>query len=136
MDRTSRVLRGIGSTVFTLAGGFYVLAPPNTTTSFFDTPAPAVMWGWVFAVGGLISLIGTISRVVHVERLGVLFVVVAALMLIGGQSLVMFGGGADGITWTRGGGTLAYLGLGVWAFERWWRLGGDERAINEIVDAG
>lgn len=133
MDKTSRALRAIGSTVFTLAGGFYVLAPPSTTTSFFDTPAPAIMWGWVFAAGGLISLAGAITRVVHVERLGVLFVVVAALMLVAGQSLVMFG---DTITWTRGGGTLVYLGFGLWAFERWWRLGRDEKAINEIVDAG
>ena len=91
------------------------------------------MWGWVFAAGGFISLIGTITRVVHLERLGVLFVVVAAAMLVAGQSLVMF---ADPITWTRGGGTLVYCGFGLWAFERWWRLGRDEKAINEIVDAG
>lgn len=134
MDRTSRILRTVGSIVFLAAGAFYVFAPPNTTTSFFDTPAPAVMWGWVFAAGGLISLIGTITRVVHLERLGVLFVVVAAAMLVAGQSLVMFG--ANSITWTRGGGTLVYMGFGLWAFERWWRLGRDEKAINEIVDAG
>lgn len=133
MDRTSRALRAVGSAVFTFAGAFYVLAPPNTTTSFFDTPAPAVMWGWVFAAGGLISLAGTIVRVVHIERLGVLFVVVAATMLAAGQSMVML---ADPITWTRGGGTLVYCGFGLWAFERWWRLGRDEKAINEIVDAG
>lgn len=134
MDRTSRIFRAVGSTIFIGAGAFYILAPPNTTTSFFDTPTPAVMWGWVFAVGGLISLIGTTTRVVHVERLGVLFVIVAAAMLVAGQSLVMFGG-AEGITWTRGGGTAVYLGFGSWAFERWWRLGRDERAINEIADA-
>lgn len=133
MDKTSRALRAVGSVVFTLAGGFYVLAPPNTTTSFFDTPTPAIMWGWVFAAGGLISLAGTFTRIIHIERLGVLFVVVAALMLVAGQSLVMFG---DTITWTRGGGTAVYLGFGLWAFERWWKLGRDERAINEIADAG
>lgn len=133
VDRASRALRAIGSVVFTLAGAFYVLAPPNTTTNFFDTPAPAVMWGWVFAAGGFISLVGTFTRFVHLERLGVLFVVVAAAMLCAGHSLVMF---ADPITWTRGGGTLVYCGFGLWAFERWWRLGRDARAINEIVDAG
>lgn len=133
MDRTSRALRAIGSIVFTAAGGFYILAPPSTTTSFFDTPVPAIMWGYVFAAGGIISLIGTLSRIVHLERLGVLFVVVAAAMLVAGQSMVMF---ADPITWTRGGGTLIYMGFGLWAFERWWRLGRDEKAINEIVDAG
>lgn len=133
MDKTSRALRAIGSIVFTAAGGFYVLAPPSTTTAFFDTPVPAIMWGYVFAAGGLISLAGTFTRIIHVERLGVLFVVVAALMLVAGQSLVMFG---DTITWTRGGGTAVYLGFGLWAFERWWKLGRDERAINEIVDAG
>ena len=132
MSRTSRTLRTLGSCIFTAAGLFYVLAPPNTTTSFFDTPAPAIMWGWVFAIGGLISLAGTLSRIVHVERLGVLFVAVAAAMLTAGQTLVMF---ADPITWTRGGGTLVYLGGGLWALERWWRLGLDERAINEVADA-
>lgn len=133
MDRTSRALRAIGSIVFTLAGAAYVLAPPSTTTAFFDTPVPAIMWGYVFAAGGVISLIGTGTRVVHIERLGVLFVVVAAAMLAAGQSLVMF---SDPITWTRGGGTAVYLGFGLWAFERWWRLGRDEKAINEIADAG
>lgn len=133
MDRTSRILRTVGSIVFLAAGAFYVFAPPNTTTSFFDTPAPAVAWGWVFAAGGLVSLLGTLSRIVHVERLGVLFVIVAAAMLTAGQSLVMFG--SEEVTWTRGGGTLVYLGFGLWAFERWWKLGRDERAINDVADA-
>lgn len=132
MDRTSRVLRAVGSIVFTAAGFFYVFAPPNTTTSFFDTPVPAIMWGWVFAAGGVVSLVGTFTRIVHVERLGVLFVIVAAAMLVAGQSMVMFG---DPITWTRGGGTLVYAGFGLWAFERWWKLGRDERAINDVADA-
>ena len=134
MDRTSRILRTIGSILFLAAGVFYVLAPPNTTTSFFDTPTPAVACGWVFAVGGGVSLLGALTKIVHVERLGVLFVIVAAAMLTAGQSMVMFG--AEEITWTRGGGTLVYFGFGLWAFERWWRLGSDERAINEIADAG
>ncbi|QDH86407.1 hypothetical protein AGM16_0022 [Brevibacterium phage AGM16] len=133
MDRTSRILRTLGSVVFTADGGFYILAPPTTTTSFFDTPVPAIMWGWVFAAGGIVSLIGTLTRIVHVERLGVLFVIVAAAMLVAGQSMVMFG---DPITWARGGGTLVYAGFGLWAFERWRKLGRDERAINEIADRG
>lgn len=131
MTLVSRVLRSMGSLVFAGAGAFYVLAPPMTTTSYFDTSWPAVTWGWVFFIGGILSLIGVFTRYIHLERFGVLCVTIAGLMLTTAQASVMFD---DPVTWTRGGGTLAYLGLAVWALERWHRLGVDERAINAVAD--
>lgn len=129
----SRFLRALGSLVFLAAGLFYVLAPPRTTTAFFDTPFPAIAWGSVFAFGGLISLIGVMTRYIHIERFGVFSIVVAGACLSIGQAFVMFN---LPITWTRGGGLLAYVGFTLFAFERWYRLGADERAINAVVDAG
>lgn len=77
----SRFLRAFGSLVFLSAGLFYVLAPPRTTTSFFDTPFPAIAWGAVFVLGGLVSLIGVFTRYVHIERFGVFAIVVAGTCL-------------------------------------------------------
>ncbi|QUL79930.1 hypothetical protein [Brevibacterium sp. SMBL_HHYL_HB1] len=133
MNRASRFLRAIGSLVFLGAGLFYTLAPPRTTTSFFDTPFPAIAWGAVFVFGGIVSLLGVITRYVHVERFGVFAIVVAGTCLSTGQAFVMFD---LPITWTRGGGLLAYVGFTLFAFERWCRLGADERAINAVADAG
>ena len=129
----SRFLRALGSVVFLTAGLFYVLAPPRTATSFFDTPFPAIAWGAVFVLGGLVSLIGVFTRYVHIERFGVFAIVVAGTCLSIGQALVMFD---VPITWTRGGGLLVYVAFTLFAFERWYRLGADEQAINAVADAG
>lgn len=129
----SRFLRALGSLVFLSAGLFYVLAPPRTTTSYFDTPFPAIAWGAVFVFGGAVSLFGVLSRFVHIERFGVFAIVVAGTCLSIGQSFVMFD---VPITWTRGGGLLVYVAFTLFAFERWYRLGADEQAINAVADAG
>lgn len=131
MSGPSRLLRSFGSIVFAGAGIFYVIAPPLTTSSYFEAEWPAVTWGWIFAIGGVISLIGTFTRYVHVERLGVFCVAVAGALLATAQTSVMLD---TPITWTRGGGSLVYFGLALWAFERWHRLGEDERAINAVAD--
>ena len=128
--RTSRTTRACGSVLFTAAGAFYVLAPPNTTTAYFDTPWPAILWGLVFLVGGIMSLVGTLTQYVHVERLGVLWCAIAAAMLTLGQAAVMLD---HPVTWTRGGGTLVYAGFAAWAFERWMRLAPDEKAIAALA---
>lgn len=133
MTRTSRVFRALGSAVFLTAGLFYVYATPRTTASYFDSTFPAVVWGWVFVLGGFVSLLGVMTRYVHIERFGVFAIVVAGTCLTIGQTMVMFD---LPITWTRGGGTLAYLGFTIFALERWHRLGADERAINAIADTG
>lgn len=131
MSRTSKVLRALGSIVFFAAGIFFVYATPRTTASYFDSTFPAVVWGWVFVLGGFVSLVGVMARYVHIERFGVFAIVIAGTCLTIGQTMVMFD---LPITWTRGGGTLAYLGFTVFALERWYRLGADERAINAIAD--
>lgn len=131
MNRASRFLRALGSIVFLGAGLFYVFASPRTTASYFDSTYPAVVWGWVFILGGIVSLIGVISQYVHIERFGILSIVIAGVCLCAGQTLVMFD---SPIVWTRGGGTLAYFGFTLFAFERWYRLGADEQAINAVAD--
>lgn len=133
MNRTSRFLRALGSLLFLASGLFYVLAPPHTTTSFFDAPFPAIAWGSVFVFGGFVSLLGVITRYVHVERFGVFAIVVAGSCLSIGQALVMFD---VPITWTRGGGLLVYVAFTLFSFERWYRLGAEEQAINAIADEG
>lgn len=131
MNRTSRFLRALGSLVFLSAGLFYVYATPRTTASYFDSTFPAVVWGWVFVLGGFVSLLGVLTRYVHIERFGVFAIVIAGTCLTIGQGMVMFD---IPVTWTRGGGTLAYLGFTLFALERWYRLGADEKAINAIAD--
>lgn len=133
MNRTSRFLRALGSLVFLGAGLFYVFASPRTTASYFDSTYPAVVWGWVFILGGVVSLLGVLSRYVHIERFGVFAIVVAGSCLSIGQALVMFD---VPITWTRGGGLLVYVAFTLFSFERWYRLGAEEQAINAIADEG
>ena len=133
MNRTSRFLRALGSLVFLGAGLFYVFASPRTTASYFDSTYPAVVWGWVFILGGAVSLIGVLSQYVHIERFGVFTIVVAGSCLSIGQALVMFD---VPITWTRGGGLLVYVAFTLFSFERWYRLGAEEQAINAIADEG
>lgn len=131
VSRVSRFSRASGSVIFVLAGIFYVFAPPNTTTEFFDTSWPAIAWGAVFIVGGFISGYGTLAKFPQVERLGVFMVMVAAICLTGAQIMVMWNAP---VTWTRGGGTLVYLGFSAWVFDRWARLGDDEAAIRQVAD--
>lgn len=133
MNRTSRFLRALGSLVFLGAGLFYVFASPRTTASYFDSTYPAVVWGWVFILGGVVSLLGVLSRYVHIERFGVFAIVVAGSCLSIGQALVMFD---VPITWTRGGGLLVYVAFTLFSFECWYRLGAEEQAINAIADEG
>ena len=131
MNRTSRFLRALGSIVFLGAGLFYVFASPRTTATYFDSTYPAVTWGWVFALGGSVSLLGVITRYVHIERVGIFAIVVAGSCLSVGQALVMFD---VPITWTRGGGLLVYVAFTLFSFERWYRLGADEQAVNAVAD--
>ena len=127
--RLTVAFKYLGSCVFTLAGLFYIMAPPRTTSEFFDAQWPAMLWGCIFFAGGVVSGIGAVARVPHVERFGVFCVSVAAVCLTAGQLLVML---EYPITWTRGGGTLVYLGLASWAFERYLRLSNDVDAINAL----
>lgn len=125
------IQRAAASFIFTLAGLAYMFFPPRTTAAFFDSEWPAVAWGAVFTFGGVISALGVLTNRPHHERLGVSLVLVAACCLTIAQFSVMF---EIPITWTRGGGTLAYLGFTMWAFDRWKRLGREVETINEIAD--
>lgn len=126
-------LRFAGSVIFAAAGAFYILAPPLTTSNFFDSEWPAILWGMTFFFGGIISAIGTSTQRPHIERFGVLAVAIAAFCLTAGQTMVMLD---DAITWTRGGGTLVYFGLGMWALDRYIHLSADVSAMNAIKEGG
>lgn len=128
-NRLTTAFKYLGSCIFALGGLFYIMAPPKTTSDFFDASWPAILWGCIFFAGGLISGIGTAVRLPHIERFGVFCVAVAAMCLTAGQLLVMLD---HPVTWTRGGGTLVYLGLASWAFERYLRLSHDVAAINAL----
>lgn len=130
MTPTSRTARALGSVVFFVAGLAYILLPPLTTISTFDTALPAIAYGCVFAAGGAISLYGVSARYTQIERFGVVLVVIAATCLTLTQGLVML----DGPTWTRLGGTLVYAGYTMWAFERWHSLGADAQAVRALAD--
>ena len=131
MNRTSRFLRALGSLVFLAAGLFYVFATPVTSIAQFESSLPAITWGWVFVFGGFVSLLGVLTRYVHVERFGIFAIVVAGACLSIGQAFVMFD---LPITWTRGGGLLVYVAFTLFSFERWYGLGADEQAINAVAD--
>lgn len=116
---------------FLLSGGFYILAPPRTTSQYFDTSIPAVMWGIVFAIGGLIAVLGVMRRTPHLERLGLMFIVIAGTVLTLSQTAVMF---AAPITWTRGGGTGAYASFTLLAFAFWMKLRKKVEVSNLAAD--
>lgn len=103
--RLIRALKLAAYTMFIGSGAMYVFFPPVSSEGFFNSTVPAIAWGVIFVVGGVVALVGTVQRIPHTERLGLTLVAIAGLILTLNQSAVMFD---DPITLTRGGGTLAY----------------------------
>lgn len=129
-SRRSWHLRLAGSIIFLGAGLFFLIHPPMTAATFFETTWLSLADGLIFAMGGSISLWGVVSRRADIERLGVSLVVIAGLFLFFIQTTLMFPG--DRVVWTRGGHTLVYLGFATWALDRWIYLGD---VIEVIVGA-
>lgn len=120
-SRRSWYLRLAGSIIFLVAGLFFLIHPPLTAATFFETTWLNLADGLIFAMGGSISLWGVVTRRADIERLGVSLVVMAGLFLFFIQTTLMFPG--DRVVWTRGGHTLVYLGFATWALDRWIYLG-------------
>lgn len=116
---------------FLATGVFYVAAPPRTTSQYFDTSVPAIMWGIVFAIGGLIAVLGVMRRTPHLERLGLMFIVIAGTVLTLSQAAVML---SAPVTWTRGGGTGAYASFTLLAFAFWMKLRKKVEVSNLAAD--
>lgn len=112
---------------FGISGLAYVLAPTRSTAQFFDTNAPAMMWGVVFLLGGIIAVTGVVKKLAHVERLGLMFIIIAGTVLTITQTAVMF---SPPITWSRGGGTGVYASFTLLAIGSWLRLGRSVETAN------
>lgn len=116
---------------FVTSGLFYVFAPPNSSSQFYDSSIPAVLWGVVFSLGGFFAIWGILRKTPHLERFGLMLVVIAGSVLTISQSALMF---EVPITWTRGGGTGAYGSFTLLALALWLRLGKRVEAVNFVAD--
>lgn len=134
MSTPARSVRAVMTAAFigfVASGIAYVIAPPRTTAQFLDSNIPATLWGCVFLVGGIIAVGGVLKRLPHVERLGLMLIVIAGVVLTLAQIGVMFG---PPITWTRGGGTGIYASFTLLAFGSWLRLGKNVETVNLAAD--
>lgn len=102
--RDSRALHFAVAILSVVAGLFYLVFPPVTTTGFFEGSWPPRTWGAALAIGGIIKLVGLITRILDWQLLGLTFLVAGWVALALAQTLVMFG---PPISPTRGGGTIA-----------------------------
>lgn len=127
----ARAVRIASYAVFIAGGIFYIVAPPLSSKSFFNTEALAVSWGVVFAIGGVIAVIGAATRVPHTERLGLILVSIAGAVLTINQVAVMF---EEPITWTRGGGTAAYGAFSLLSLALALQMGDKIDSINFVAD--
>ncbi|MCQ9385109.1 hypothetical protein [Brevibacterium moorei] len=130
MRSLSKWFKMIGSVLFILAGIWYILFPPMSSAHVYGGDWLSLLYGIVFAAGGLISAGGVLSSYVQVERYGVFMVAVAGIILSLSQLFLMLD---YPVTWSRGGGVAIYTAFTVWAFERWHRLKPAEDAIREIA---
>lgn len=116
---------------FIISGLFYVFAPTRSSSQYYDSSIPAVLWGVVFVFGGIFSVWGILRRTPHLERLGLMLVVIAGAVLTLSQLAVML---EVPITWTRGGGTGAYGSFTLLALALWLRLGRRVEDVNFVAE--
>lgn len=116
---------------FVVSGGFYIFQPPKSSSHYYDSSAPAILWGVVFLVGGTIAVWAIIKRIPHLERLGLILVVIAGAILTVSQAALMF---EFPVTWTRGGGTGAYGSFTILALAFWLRLRKEVEVVNFVAD--
>lgn len=130
-DRTYRLVLGAAFFMFGVTGIAYMVAPPRTTADFLDSSWPSVVWGFVFLTGAVVALLGTWTRKPLTERLGLMLIIIAGVVLTAVQALVMFD---PPITWTRGGGTAAYAGFALVAWALHIKLGSRVDIVNLAAD--
>lgn len=116
---------------FVTSGLFYMFAPPMSSSKYYDSSIPAVLWGLVFVAGGGFAIWGIVRRIPHVERLGLMLVIIAGSILTISQTALMF---EYPITWTRGGGTGAYGSFTLLSIALWLRLGKRVDSVNMVAD--
>ena len=116
---------------FIISGLFYLLAPPTSTFRFYETNVPAMLWGAVFIVGAGVAMWGALKRIPHVQRLGLMFVIIAGTVLTANQTLLMFD---EPITWTRGGGTVVLAAYTLITLVLWRKLKPRVDIVNLAAD--
>ena len=130
-SKSVKIITSLAFLGFVVSGLFYVFAPTRSSTQYYDSSIPAVLWGVVFVVGGVFAVWGILRRTPHLERLGLMLVVIAGSVLTLSQLAVMF---EMPITWTRGGGTGAYGSFTLLALALWLRLGRRVEDVNFAAD--
>lgn len=134
MSRADKRVRAVMLSAFVgfvVSGGFYIFQPQNSSSHYYDSSLPAILWGVVFFIGGAIAVWAIIKRIPHLERLGLMLVIIAGAILTISQAALMF---ELPITWTRGGGTGAYGSFTLLAFAFWLRLRKQVEAVNLVAD--
>ena len=126
-----KVITSLAFIGFVISGLFYIFAPTQSSSQYYDSSIPAVLWGVVFVLGGFFAIWGIMRKTPHLERLGLMLVVIAGTVLTISQAAVMF---EVPITWTRGGGTGAYGSFTLLALALWLRLGRRVEAVNFVAD--
>lgn len=130
-SKSVKVITSLAFLGFVVSGLFYVFAPTRSSTQYYDSSIPAVLWGVVFVVGGVFAVWGILRRTPHLERLGLMLVVIAGAVLTLSQLAVML---EVPITWTRGGGTGAYGSFTLLALALWLRLGRRVEDVNFVAE--
>lgn len=127
-----RVARLVGGVWGLVAGVFYVVWPPITTTKFLNSPWPAQAWGVFFLIGGLVSMVAWWRRVLVLDRIGLSFLITGTAALALTQATVML---SYPISYTRGGGTAVLFVLLGYLVGRWQDVRKDEIKAREAIDA-
>lgn len=127
-----RVARLIGAVFGILAGLFYIIFPPNTTTHFFDATWPAIAWGIFFLLGGVISSVAWWNRSLNLDRIGLTCLITGIAGLLFAQTMVML---EYPITYTRGGGTVILAVLAAYLIARWQDVRHDEQEAEAAIRA-
>ena len=130
-SKSVKIITSLAFLGFVASGLFYVFAPPNSSSQYYDSSIPAVLWGVVFVLGGFFAVWGIIRKTPHLERFGLMLVIIAGGVLTISQTALML---EIPITWTRGGGTGAYGSFTLLALALWLRLGKRVEDVNFVAD--
>src|SRR5699024_2043693 len=85
-----KVITALAFIGFAISELFYIFAPTHSSSQHYDSSLPAVLWGVVFVLGGFCAVWGILRKTPHLERLGLMLVVIAGSVLTISQAAVMF----------------------------------------------
>lgn len=126
-----RVTRLVGAILGAVTGLFYIVFPPNTTTSYLDATWPAIWWGVFFLIGGVVSSISWWNRSLNLDRIGLSFLLTALGGLLFAQTMVML---EFPVTYTRGGGTVVIAMFAAYLTARWQDVRNEEKEAEAAIE--